>query len=458
MRYVYKRFNDLRELNSLLQKTQYGFTESAASIGKYKLLRITDLKNGKVNWDNVPYCDGECEHYLLKKGDIVIARTGNNKSFLISEVPDNTIFASYLIRLETNEKLLPDYLNIFLNSYLFWNQVIDMQTGTAIPNVNAQKLRTLKIPYCNIQEQKKIIDVFNKISNDKNYQFLTKDLNKINLKIDYFFEFNNKNLETQNLNSKLHQAILQEAVSGKLIPQNINDEPASELLKKIKVEKERLIRGRKIKKINTLSQLSEENIPYELPKGWVWVRLGEICQTSSGGTPSRSNSQYWGGKIPWLKSGELNDNLKINKCEEYITEEGLKNSSAKLFKKGSLVLALYGATAGKLGILDFDTTTNQAVCNIEQNSSIDTMYLFYFLRSNRDKILNECFGGAQPNISQDYVQKIKFPLPPLSEQKRIVEKANHLMQLCDELESKFKENQKNSELLMEVVLKEAFEK
>jgi len=265
---------------------------------------------------------------------------------------------------------------------------------------------------------------------------------------------NNKN---EDYISKLRQKILQEAVQGKLVKQDPKDEPASELLKKIKAEKEKLIKEGKIRKEKPLKPISEDEIPYELPNGWEWVRLGDIFKTSTGGTPSRSISSYYGGTMPWLKSGELNDNLKINKSEEFITEEGLKNSSAKLFKKGSLLLALYGATAGKLGILDFDATTNQAVCNFEQNKFIENMYLFYFLRSIREKILRECFGGAQPNISQDYVKNIEFPLSPLSEQKRVVEKVDKLMAYCNELEKQVKENQVNSEKLISAVLKESFE-
>ena len=265
---------------------------------------------------------------------------------------------------------------------------------------------------------------------------------------------NNKN---EDYISKLRQKILQEAVQGKLVKQDPKDEPASELLKKIKAEKEKLIKEGKIRKEKPLKPISEDEIPYELPNGWEWVRLGDIFKTSTGGTPSRSISSYYGGTMPWLKSGELNDNLKINKSEEFITEEGLKNSSAKLFKKGSLLLALYGATEGKLGILDFDATTNQAVCNFEQNKFIENMYLFYFLRSIREKILRECFGGAQPNISQDYVKNIEFPLSPLSEQKRVVEKVDKLMAYCNELEKQVKENQVNSEKLISAVLKESFE-
>lgn len=157
-----------------------------------------------------------------------------------------------------------------------------------------------------------------------------------------------------------------------------------------------------------------------LPIGWEWKKLGDVADTTSGGTPNRSIKEYWGGKIPWLKSGELTDDI-IYSNSEFITEEGLRNSSAKLFERGTLLIALYGATAGKLGFLNFNSSTNQAICAIFNHEQvISKKYLFNYLLLKRDKIINDSFGGAQPNISQNYLREIKFPLPPLPEQQKIV--------------------------------------
>jgi type I restriction enzyme S subunit len=170
---------------------------------------------------------------------------------------------------------------------------------------------------------------------------------------------------------------------------------------------------------------------YDLPEGWEWKRLGDVAHTTSGGTPSRGKSGYWNGDIPWIKSGELGDSLIVSNSE-FITEEGLKNSSAKIFEKGSLLLALYGATAGKLGVLDFDAATNQAVCCISpRDDFLFRDYIKYFLFSKREKIIKDSFGGAQPNISQGYVRDIIFPLPPLAEQIRIVEKLDAVLSRID---------------------------
>jgi type I restriction enzyme S subunit len=170
---------------------------------------------------------------------------------------------------------------------------------------------------------------------------------------------------------------------------------------------------------------------YKLPDGWSWKKLSDLAKTTSGGTPSRSNKDYWGGSIPWVKSGELGDS-KVEKNEEFITELGLKNSSAKLFPKESLLLALYGATAGKLGVLTYDAATNQAVCCISQDDRLlKRDFLRYYLLSQRKKIIEDSFGGAQPNISQAYVREIDIPTPPITEQTRIVEKLDALLTRID---------------------------
>jgi type I restriction enzyme S subunit len=149
-----------------------------------------------------------------------------------------------------------------------------------------------------------------------------------------------------------------------------------------------------------------------LNKKYQTVPLSKVVDTSSGGTPSRTNPQYYGGEIPWLKSGELNDSV-ITDAEEFITEEGLKNSSAKVFPKGTLLVAMYGATAGKTGILEIDASTNQAVCSITpKDTNINTDFLFWFFRAHRFHFIDISRGGAQPNISQGVISKTLFPVVP----------------------------------------------
>ena len=236
---------------------------------------------------------------------------------------------------------------------------------------------------------------------------------------------------------KLRQKILDLAIHGKLVPQDPNDEPASVLLERIKAEKERLIKEGKIKRSKKSAKTSDTphygNVPFEVPEGWVWATLGEVGTWQSGGTPSRSNKTYYGGNIPWLKTGDLNDGL-ISYIPESITEEAVANSSAKINPTGSVLIAMYGATIGKLGILTFPATTNQACCACIEFNAIIQLYLFYFLLSQRNEFIAKGGGGAQPNISKEIIVNTFIPLPPLSEQQRIVMEIEKWFALINQVE------------------------
>ena len=235
----------------------------------------------------------------------------------------------------------------------------------------------------------------------------------------------------------LRQKILDLAIHGKLVPQDPNDEPASVLLERIKAEKERLIKQGKIKRSKKSAKTSDtphyENVPFEVPESWVWTTLGEVGTWQSGGTPSRSNKTYYGGNIPWLKTGDLNDGL-ISDIPESITEEAVANSSAKINPTGSVLIAMYGATIGKLGILTFPATTNQACCACIEFNAIIQLYLFYFLLSQRNEFIAKGGGGTQPNISKEIIVNTFIPLPPLSEQQRIVMEIEKWFALIDQIE------------------------
>ena len=195
---------------------------------------------------------------------------------------------------------------------------------------------------------------------------------------------------------------------------------------------------------------------YELPEGWEWKKLGSLTKTTSGGTPKRNNKAFWQGNIGWLKSGELNDGY-VTEVEEFITEEGLKKSSAKLFPKGTLLIAMYGATVGKLAILDIETTTNQAICGVLNDKKLfDTRFMFFYFRNIRAKMLIDSTGGAQPNLSQTYIKKLDIPLPPLQEQKRIVAKLDSLFAKIDQAIALHQQNIDEAEGFMGSVLNEVF--
>ncbi|MGX6443570.1 restriction endonuclease subunit S [Neobacillus sp. K501] len=194
-----------------------------------------------------------------------------------------------------------------------------------------------------------------------------------------------------------------------------------------------------------LALVPNEKQPYEIPKNWVWIRSEYVANWGSGGTPSRKHPEYYGGEIPWIKTGDLKDSF-IEEVDEKITEQGLKNSSAKLFPKGSVAIAMYGATIGKLGIFNFKAATNQACAVATPLENTTTNFLFYYFKQQRNNLINMGKGGAQPNISQTIIKDYPFPLPPLQEQFRIAEKVEHLLSNIEEAEKLIEESKKTFEI------------
>jgi type I restriction enzyme S subunit len=220
--------------------------------------------------------------------------------------------------------------------------------------------------------------------------------------------------------------VLELAIKGKLVPQNPEDEPASTLL-------ERLGKNDKIKKASDKS-----HYPFEIPTCWTWCKLGEIGDWRSGATPSRVNKNYYkNGDIYWLKTGDLTDGY-IYEIPEKITQKALLETSVKLNPIGSVLIAMYGATIGKVGILTQPATTNQACCACSNFKGIDNLFLFYLLIAYRDYFVNLGEGGAQPNISKEKITSTDIPLPPLAEQERIVSQIEKIFAQLEIIENSLK--------------------
>ena len=247
-------------LGCITDVIQYGLSNSAESTGDYRLLRITDIQNGCVNWDTVPFTStDEPEKYLLHKDDIVFARTGATvgKSFLITDLPYVSVYASYLIRIRLINGISANYIYHFFNSYCYWEQVTDKAVGVGQPNCNGTALRELFIPLPSQAEQNRIVPVADN---------LLKIVDTITSEQESLSEL------IQTTKSK----ILDLAIRGKLLPQDPNDEPASVLLERIRAEKEGLIKQGKIKRDKKDSVIfkGDDNSYYEkygekLPSGWV---------------------------------------------------------------------------------------------------------------------------------------------------------------------------------------------
>ena len=276
---------------------------------------------------------------------------------------------------------------------------------------------------------------------------------------------------------QLKNSILQWAIQGKLVPQDPNDEPASVLLEKIRQEKERLIKEKKIKRDKNASiifrgednsyyekmlatgevKCIDEEIPFEIPSNWSWCRMGSIGDWGAGATPNKSKTEYYGGKILWLRTGELNNGIVVD-TEIKITEKALKECSLRIDKVGDVLIAMYGATIGKVAIVGKELTTNQACCACTPYG-IYNYFLFYFLMGSQIDLVKQGEGGAQPNISREKLIKYLMPIPPLNEQHQIVEKIKQLMPLVDKYtDFQLSQNKLNSTIndkLKKAILQEA---
>jgi len=281
---------------------------------------------------------------VCKAGQLLVAEIDakvGGYGIVPSELEGAIVSSHYFLFNVNEEKLNRLYLHYYLKTDDFFNQ-IKPQGTTNYASIRPRDVLKIKIPLPSLERQKEIVEKLERFFKNK----------------ELFDKQNENNAEILN---KLRQSILQEAVRGKLVPQDPNDEPASVLLERIKEEKERLIKEGKIKKEKPLPPISEDEVPYEMPRGWEWVRLGEISAIVGGGTPKTNIKDYWeNGDIPWLTPADLS-NIKgkyISKGRRNITKLGLEKSSAQLMPKGT-VLFSSRATIGYTDIASNPLSTNQ---------------------------------------------------------------------------------------------------
>tara|TARA_Y100001970_G_scaffold291019_1_gene426721 strand:+ start:2108 stop:3580 length:1473 start_codon:yes stop_codon:yes gene_type:complete len=461
-KYIFQKFNDVRPLDKLLEKTQYGYNASAGPSGQHKFLRITDINEWGIDWETVPFvnCDNE-DSYLLKNEDILIARTGGTtgKSALIKKVPNNAIFAGYLIRLSVNDNIIPDFLNLFLNSYSYWSQIFIMKKGSAQPNVNAKKLRELQMPFCEKEYQEEILDLLKDGNRNNRFKELNEEIDNTIKNYDYAQKILEIYKKQYVIIDNLRSAILNEAIQGKLVPQDPNDEPASELLKRIKAEKEQLIAEKKIKKDKPLSEITDDEIPYELPSGWEWCRLINICNLITDGTHHTPTYQSFG--VPFLSVKDISKGQIDFSNTRYISETEHDNLIQRCNPEFEDVLLTKVGTTGIAKVIDIKKTFSifVSVALLKFNkTNIFPYYLEYLLNSPLVKIQSKegTRGVGNKNLVLRKIKAFIVPIPPISEQKRIVAKVDELMTLCDQLETQIQESKENADLLMQSVLQEAF--
>ena len=373
---------------------------------------------------------------FVEDGDILFAMIGSiGNPVIVKKKFDFSFKNMALFKRYTKEKTDMKYIFYYLSYIQF--ELKRIATGGVQSFIGLGTFREMLFPLPPLAEQKRIVAAIEKF-------------------MPLIEEYDKKETQLKAINEKIgtltKKAILQEAVQGKLVPQIAAEGNAKDLLEEIR--KEKLSHGldlrleaslainaksgkKKSKKETALAgsnpcDITEEEIPFDIPENWCWCRLGEIGDWKAGSTPSRSNPELYNGNIPWLKTGDLTDG-DINEIPECISKKALESCSMRLNPIGSVLIAMYGATIGKLGILKIEATTNQACCACVPYNGIYNKYLFYYLMSQKKDFTEKAEGGAQPNISREKLVVHLLPLPPYEEQKRIVVAIEKMLPLCEKL-------------------------
>ncbi len=385
------------------------------------------------------------------KGTVIFPKIGGaiatNKRRILTKA---TIIDNNCLGIIPNKLTSTEWLFLLLSSFDFSRY----QSGTSVPALSQKTLENIVIGLPSISEQHRIVGKVNesiKLIDELEKKKQSRDRKRISLNnslIDKLLRSKSEkelkeNWENLSLNfnkiysvaenvEKLKQAILQLAVQGKLVEQNPNDEPASELLKRIKEEKEKLIAEGKIKRQKELPPIKDGEKPFELPKGWEWVRLDELGETQTGATPPTKDSSNFGNFIPFIGPGDIL-NYKINYNNNGLSKIGL--NKGRLIRNNSIMMVCIGGSIGKAAINSVDITCNQQINTITPFNGISLMYLFYFLIAPffQSEVINKSSGSATPIINKQKWSQIIIAIPPTPEQNRIVEKVNELMNLCNKL-------------------------
>jgi type I restriction enzyme S subunit len=410
--------------------------EPVESEKKYRILGVKWYAKGAWVKDEKYGADIKANSaYSVQEGDLIYNRLFAWKgSFaVISKDLDGSYVSNEFPALRCNEEMAYlDYIFLFLSQYDVWTAIDKLSTGVASisrKRLKVQELLNLKVllPPKNIQQ--KIINKYSQIDSFYSQLIKLQDKNAVFVK-------------------KLRQAILQLAVQGKLAPQDSNDEPASELLKRIKAEKEKLIAEGKIKKQKPLPPITEDEIPYELPQGWMWVRLRNVSHIILGQSPPSTTYNTYGEGLPFYQG-------KVDYGKIFPTPTKWCTSPQKVAEAGDVLISVR-APVGPTNICEERSCIGRGLAAIRGGDNLDTFYILYTLRAFEHEISGQGFGSTFTAITGNHLNNFLFPFPPLAEQNRIVAKVDQLMHLCDELETQLNQSQKDSEMLMQAVLQEAF--
>ena len=391
-------------LGNLSAAIQYGLSNSAEPQGTHRLLRITDIQDGKVNWDTVPFTTtDDPDTYLLQSGDIVFARTGATvgKSFLITETPYPSVYASYLIRIRLLGDLPPEYIYQFFDSACYWAQITDTSIGVCQPNCNGTSLKELFIPLPPISEQLRIVPTAQTL-------------------LEYVAKIDTDRKELLSIITGTKAKILDLAIRGQLVPQNPDDEPASVLLERIRAEKEELIRQGKIKrdkkesvifrgednsyyeKIGDDVRCIDEEIPFDIPDTWEWVRLENCCSKEIRRGKSPKYTERSGTLVFAQKCNTKYNGIDVG-LALYLDEDTLSRYPAdEYMQDGDVVVNSTGTgTLGRVGFyqiadnrLRLPIVPDSHVTVVRGFRSIHPCYLYAFMKASQSELEKKGEGST----------------------------------------------------------------
>ena len=419
-------------LGELFQHNTGKALNAANCTGQLKqYITTSNLYWDRFELDNLKemyFSESEIEKCTVIKGDLLVCEGGDIGRASIWSYDYPMCIQNHIHRLRAYVPLCTRFFYYLFDLYKHIGWIGGK--GIGIQGLSSNAIHSLLFPLPPLAEQHRIVETIDKLQPYTDaYADVESTLDTLNTTFP----------------ERLKKSILQEAVQGKLVPQDSSDEPAEALLERIRAEKQRLIKEGKIKKdkhesvifrrdnshyekLDGVERCIDDELPFEIPESWAWARLGNIGDWGSGATPSRTHPEYYDGSIPWLKTGDLTDSY-ITDIPEGISQLALEKTSVRLNESGSVLMAMYGATIGKLGILTYSATTNQACCACKPVYGVETLFLFYFLMSQRTAFIKRGEGGAQPNISKEKIVTTLMPLPPLAEQHRIVQRIEELLPL-----------------------------
>ena len=421
---------------NIAQTIQYGYNAPALEHGVIKMVRISDIQENCVLWDNVPYClidENDIDTYLLKVNDILFARTGGTvgKSFLVEEVPEKAIYAGYLIRTRYSSLLNPRYMKSFMESQLYWEQLKNGTIATAQPNCNGKTLAKMLLPIPPTNEQYRIVKKLTQLSSFlDNYGLCQDRLNLLNKEIKEQFK----------------KSILQEAIQGKLVQQIAEEGTAQDLLEQIKTEKQKLVKEGKLKKsalaVSTIFRGDDnkywekkgktekditDEIPFEIPDSWAWVRLSSISDIIGGYAFQSSSLKEEHGKRV-IRISDINEKGFVN--TKIVRYNGSPISDIYKLQRFDILMAMTGGTVGKSLFVrelpEDELLLNQRVARI-RNLWISVDYLnFVIIAPHIKEFISKQKNSTNDNISMADISNFLIPLPSIKEQLRIVEKLYNL--------------------------------